>query len=973
MPGDGRDGRPDGFAGSGPGRDGRPDVLAGSGPGRDGRSDVLAGSRDGRDGRPGTRAGSGAGLAGRSAELAAVTGLLDAVRSGAGRALVMRGEPGVGKSALLRHAAGRAAPARVLRATGAEPETGLAFAALHQLLRPVAALADALPDPQRDAVRGALGLAAPPTASDRFLVAAGVLSLLEEAGRPHGLLCVVDDFHWVDRASADALLFAARRLDGDAVGLLIATRDTPDTRHTLRDLPQQALTGLDAEAAATALASWTGTRPSPRVAGRVTEATGGNPLALRETAALLTDGQLAGRDPLPDPLPLGDRIAAAYESRLAALPAATRRMLLVAALDGRGDPRVILAAAAGLGAQEHALEPAEAAGLIEAGPAAIAFRHPLVRSAVHAAASPPERRAAHEALAAAHGEAGEADRRAAHLAAAAVGPDETIAAALSAAADRARARGGHADAADVLTRAAQLTPDPAARARRLTDAATAAWLGGRPGQAHSALAAAHELAADPALLAELAQLRGRFALNAGDAADALRIFLDAADRAPGRLALLADAAEAAACVGDTDATVRIGRRVDALPAGPSDQPADVFLRAVLAGCGALEDGDRDRGVPLLRSALAAVPDTADDAAALLWAAAAASLLGESDAAAGYGARAGAVARMSSLAGTLPVVLENAATAERMNSRFALSAALSTEGLALAGEAGLTNSAAAHLANLAVCAAVRGQEDLCRAHAQDALAIAIPHRLGLRAGVASYALGLLDLGLGRFDRAHRRLTALADAGPGAGSPVVAWGSAADRVEAAAAAGDGPAARTALAFLERWSAHAASGRERARLARCRALVSVDDDEAVTLLEEALAHLSGDPGADWDRARSALLLGERLRRARRIGEARDHLREAVESFRRLDAGPWEQRARGELRAAGESADPTGPHALAALTPQELRIARLVADGASNKDVAARLFLSPRTVEYHLYKVYPKLGISSRADLVRLLDRGH
>ncbi|MFC9271941.1 AAA family ATPase [Streptomyces zhihengii] len=931
-------------------------------------------------------------IAGRQAEIAAVTALLDGVRSGTGGALVVPGEPGVGKSALLRHAAGRTAPARVLRATGAEPESGLAFAALHQLLRPVAGLTDALPEPQRDAVHGALGLAAPPAESDRFLVAAGVLSLLEEASRPHGLLCVVDDFHWADRASADALLFAARRLEAGAVGLLIATRDTPATRHTLRDLPQRPLAGLDAGAAATALASWTGTEPSPRAAARLTEATGGNPLALRETAELLTPGQLSGREPLPDPLPLGDRIAAAYEDRLAALPDATRRMLLVAALDGRGDPGAILAAAARLDVPGHALEPAEAAGLIEAGPTAITFRHPLVRSAVQAAAGPPERRAAHEALAAAHGDAGEADRRAAHLAAAAVGPDETVAAALSAAAERARARGGHADAADVLTRAAQLTPEPHARARRLTDAATAAWLGGRPGQAHSALAAAHEHATDPALLTELAQLRGRFALNSGDAADALRIFLDAADRAPGRLALLADAAEAAACVGDTEAGALIGRRVDALPgagpeepafrpeqpdAGPdqpgarSEQPGDAFLRAVLAGCGALEAGDRDRGVPLLRSALAAVEDTADDAAALLWAAAAASLLGESDAAAGYGARAGSVARMSSLAGTLPVVLENAATAERMNSRFAHSEALSTEGLALAREAGLTNSAAAHLANLAVCAAVRGQEDLCRTRAQEALAIAIPHRLGLRAGVASYALGMLDLGLGRFDLAHRRLTALAAAGPGAGSPVVAWGSAADRVEAAAAAGDEPAAHGALAFLEQWSAHAASGRERARLARCRALVAADDGEAVTRLEEALHHLAGDPGADWDQARTALLLGERLRRARRIAEARDRLRDAVEAFRRLGAGPWEQRARGELRAAGESTGPAGPDALAALTPQELRIARLVADGASNKDVAARLFLSPRTVEYHLYKVYPKLGISSRADLVRLLGR--
>ncbi|MFI1848900.1 ATP-binding protein [Streptomyces sp. NPDC020480] len=914
-------------------------------------------------------------LAGRAAERAVLAELLDGVRSGAGRVLVLRGEPGVGKSALLRHAAECAAPAKVLRATGAEPETGLAFAVLHQLLRPVAGLIDALPGPQRDAVRGALGLAAPPAAQDRFLVAAGVLSLLAEAGRPHGLLCVIDDFHWVDRASADALLFAARRLDTDGVGLLIAARDTPDTRYALRDLPERRLTGLDVADAAAALADWAAVEPSPRVAALIAEATGGNPLALQETAELLTADQLTGHEPLPDPLPLGEGVTAVYGGQLAALPAGTRRVLLVTALDGRGDPRVVLAAAARLGAPERALEPAEAAGLVVAGPASITFRHPLIRSAVHAAASPADRRAAHEALAAVLGAAGDADRRAGHLAAVAIGPDEEIAADLAAAADRARARGGYADAADALTRAAQLTPDPAARARRLTDAAVAAWLGGRPGQAHSALAAAGETAEDPGLLAELAQLRGRFALNSGDAAEALRIFLAAADQAPDRLQLLADAAEAASYVGDSDATVRIGRRAEALSELPPPGSADAFVRDVLAGSGALQGGDPERGVPLLRRALAAVPDDAGggagdagEAATLLWAAAAASLLGEGDATAAYGARAGAVARVSGMAGTLPVVLENAATAERLNSRFALSTALSAEGLALAREAGISNSAAAHLANLAVCAAVRGEEDVCHTHARQALAIAIPHRLGLRVGVASYALGVLDLGLGRFAQAHERLAALVDAGPGAGHPVVVWGSVADRVEAAVAAGDEAAARTAVAFLERWSAHAASARSQALLARCRALVA-EDDKAVSLLYEALGHLAADSGAAYDQARTALLLGERLRRARRVGEARGHLRQAMEVFQRLAAEPWERRARGELRAAGESADRPAPDALAALTPQELRIARLVAQGAANREVAAQLFLSPRTVEYHLYKVYPKLGISSRAELTRLL----
>ncbi|MFF4219103.1 helix-turn-helix transcriptional regulator [Streptomyces nondiastaticus] len=993
-------------------------------------------------------------ISGREDELRVLERFLEDVRSGAGRSLVVRGEPGAGKSTLLRHAADRAAPARVLTATGAEPESGMAFAALHQLLRPVAGLAGALPGAQRDAVRAALGLAEPMASQDGFLVSAGVLSLLAEAASDGGLVCVVDDFQWVDQASADALLFAARRFGGgDGVGLLIGTRDGAGARRSLGALPLLELGGLDAASARDLLAERAATGPAPGVVEIVTAATGGNPLALRETAGLLTPDQLAGRAPLPDPLPVGEGVAGVYGDRIARLPEDTRLVLLAAALEGQGDARLIRAAAGRLGADPGALDAAEAAGIVEIRPPHVRFRHPLIRAAAHASAAPAARRAVHRRLAELLAEDGDHDRAARHRAEAVTGPDEDVAAELAAAGERARARGGYADAAGLLTRAAALTPDPAVRARRLTDTATAAWLGGRPGRAHSALAAARELAREPLLRAEIARLDARFELSSGNAAEALRTLLSAAEAAGGGgpeeqahatrrivLALLADAGEAASLVGDTGAAVRIGRRAATVtaPPGVPEDAGDAFLRDVLTGMGALYDGDADHGTHLLRRALAALPGlpelpglpdlpglpglpgllelpdlpgedtTAYDgpahdgsgrdavahdglgsvgstrpvpagpgsvlespAARLLWAAAAASLLGESDAAARYGAHAGRVARVSGMVGTLPVVLEHAATAERMNSGFALSAALSEEGLALARETGLDNSVAAHLANLAVCAAVLGQEDVCRARAQEALAIAIPHRLGLRAGVASYALGLLDLGLGRFDRAHERLTALASAGPGAGHRMVVWGSAADRVEAAVAAGDRAAAGAAAEFLGQWSAEAASPRARALVARCRALVA-DDAEAPGLFRKALELLAADGDQDataYDRARTELLLGERLRRDRRVGEARPHLRRAAEAFHRMGALPWERRARGELRAAGETAGPNGPAALDGLTAQELRIARLVAEGVSNRDVAARLFLSPRTVEYHLYKVYPKLGISSRTELAHLL----
>ncbi|MBE1582146.1 AAA family ATPase [Nonomuraea angiospora] len=897
-------------------------------------------------------------LFGRSAEIAAIDDVISRAREGAGAALVLRGEAGVGKTALLDLAASRGGSMRVLRTTGVEPESDLAFAALHQLLRPVAGLLDALPGPQREAVRGALGLGGG-ASGDRFLLAAGVLSLLAEAAAPDGLVCVVDDFQWVDRASADALLFAARRLPTERIALLLAVRgDAP-----VKGVPPLRLGGLPEPAAAELLdgllepaaveplggllepaaAELLDAAMPPAVKRELVAATGGNPLALREIVRRLGPGQLAGREPLPDPLPGGTRL---FGEQVAALPDDARLVALLAAVES--DLDLVLRAAARMGAGRAALHELEVAGLVRVEGASVRFRHPLIRSAVHEAAAPASRRAAHEALAA----LSEGDRRAWHLAAAALGQDESVAAALAETAARARDRGGYGDAATALARAAELTPAPRTRAVRLKDAATAAWLGGRPGQAESLLAEARDHAGgDRALEMEIAQLRGRFELNSGSAAEAVRI-LAAGDS----LDMLADAAEAASYVGDTAAIAELGRRAAAFPEG--------FLRDVLAGIGLmLSDGT---GHELLRRALDRTGELTE-AAGFLWATAAASYLGEADLAAELAARAGRVARVSGMVGQLPVVLEFVATGERIAGRLAESQALSEEGLELAREAGYANTVAAHLANLAVLAALRGEEETCRGHAQEALAIAIPHRVGLRAGVAAYALAMLDLGAGRFAAAHDRFTAIVAAGPGAGHPTVVWRSTPDRIEAAVGAGDLEAARAALEAYERWSAQAGTAESRALLTRCRALVGAGPEKELPEkeLEEAL-RLHANP---YEAARTGLLLGERLRRAHRPGEARPHLRAALETFRRAGAEPWARRAHGELRAAGESAEPARGPALDALTPQELRIAGLVADGLSSKEIAAQLFLSPRTVEYHLYKIYPKLGIGTRTELARLV----
>ncbi|MEU0572694.1 AAA family ATPase, partial [Nonomuraea sp. NPDC005983] len=755
-------------------------------------------------------------LYGRAAETTAIDDLISSASSGHGRALVLRGEAGVGKSALLDLAASRAGSLRVLRASGAEPESGLAYAALHQLLRPVTGLLDALPKPQRDAVSGALGLAAP--AGDRFLVAAGALSLLVEAAAPDGLLCLVDDFQWFDRASADALLFAARRLRTERVGLLLAVRgDAHPAIGTPADMPRRHVSGhadprsradtaagtvqpdvvevrvggLDAGSAAELLDSVAEVSAGTRA--RLVALTGGNPLVLRETAALLTPEQLSGRAPLPDPLPGGEQL---FGRQVARLSGDARLVTLVAALDA--DLALVLRTAELLGADPAALHEAETSGLVSVSGATIRFRHPLVRSAVHASASSVELRRAHAVLA----DLVDGDRRAWHLAAATVGQDAQVADALAASAAGARSRGGFGDAATALARSAELTPATSLRAERLKDAAVAAWLGGRPGQAESYLAEARDLATAPSgqsLLEEIAQLRGRFELNSGDAAEAMRILASGES-----LAMLADASEAASYVGDVAALVELGRRARAFAPG--------FLRDVVAGIGAmLDDGS---GGELLRAALARTGELRE-AAEFLWASAAASYLGEADVSAELADRAGRVARMSGMVGQLPVVLEFVSTAERIRGRLAESAAVAEEGLTLAREAGYINSVAAHLANLAVVAALRGEEDACRSRADEALAIAIPHRVGLRAGVASYALAMLDLGLGRFAAAHSRFVAITEAGPGAGHPTVVWRSTPDRVEAAVAADEPEAARAALAGLERWSADAATSEARALL--------------------------------------------------------------------------------------------------------------------------------------------------------------
>jgi DNA-binding CsgD family transcriptional regulator len=917
-------------------------------------------------------------LHGRRAECDTVERLLaDARRSRSG-VLVVRGEAGVGKSALLDHAAGLAEGMTVLRAGGVESEAELPFAAVHQLLRPVLGLADRLPAPQAAALAGALGLRAPgndggpePTPpengdKDRFLVSVAVLSLLAEAAEARPVLGLVDEAQWLDRPSAEALTFAARRLEAEGVALVFAARDGDPRDFPAPGLPELALEGLGPEAAAALLAG-TGAKLPAGVVDRLVEQTGGNPLALLELPGSLEPDQLAGRAPLDDVLPLTTRLERTFGGRVGRLPEAARTLLLVAAAETSGDPAVVLRAAARLGIEPGTLDQAEAAGLVRTGGGRLAFRHPLVRSAAYQSATLAGRRAAHRALAEVLTGEDAADQRAWHLATATVGPDPAAAAGLERSADRARRRGGHAAAATALERAAALGDDDRERGRRLAAAASSAWLAGQADRAKVLLDRAEPLATDPRSQAAVAHLRGSIEATRGVALDAAAMLVAGSELAAAvdptqALQMLVEASEIASYAGDVTPTAELGRRAAAVPVVDK---AGELLSELLQGMGRIAEGDGRGGRPPLRRAIA-LAGTMGHPRWLMWAGVAAFVVGEDETGDALFTRAVARARQEGAVGLLPQALEYLAPVELAAGRWDAAAASATEGLRLARDTGNDTSGCRHLATLAHLAALRGDEAACRAAAAEALDRAAARGLGLPATLAGYALGLLELGLNRPADALGRLERLLAAGPGAGSPFFAVYTVPDLVEAAVRAGRRAAAAGPLAAFEQLATMAGTPDLLAQLARCQGLVGPDEEQPARF-QEALERHQGR-GRPFDLARTELLYGEALRRARRRGEARAHLRAALEAFQRLGAAPWAERAEAELRATGETARRRDPSTLGQLTPQELQIIRLVGEGGTNREIGAQLFLSRRTIDYHLRNVFVKLGVSSRAELIRL-----
>jgi len=906
-------------------------------------------------------------LYGRGTESAALDALLVSAQAAQSAVLVVRGEPGVGKTALLAEALNHGADFCVLRGLGVESESELPFAALHRILRPVLAHTARIPRPQADALESSFGLS-PSRRVDRFLISVAVLSLLAEVAEQRPVLCVVDDAHWLDHASADALLFVARRLQAEPVAMLFAVREDEPGAFVTHDLPELRVGGLDESAAAQLLRDYAGAVLSPEVLTRLVADARGNPLALRELPGLLSPDQREGREPLPDPLPVGDRVKAAFLQRAHRLPQGTQTLLLVAAADDTGELDVVMRASQTLGASRADLDRAEGAALVRIEKSRIMFGHPLVRSAVYQEASFAARQRAHQALADVLDGDLDADRRAWHRAAAMVGTSDTVADELEAAADRARHRSGYLAACAGLERAAELTSTGPLRARRLTAAAEAAWLAGRPERALALLDQADALAPEGRVRADVQHLRGVIHLRCGIPGDGYAILVAAArevaDLAPEKaLAMLFDSGEAAGYVGDVAAIVEASRRAAELPL---TSPEATFVVGLLSSVAVLMEGKTREGASAMTAVLTRAVQF-EDPRWLVWAAVVAAAIGDERTAHSLYGRAHALARATAAVSTLTNVLEAFSLAGILAGRYATVTADAAEGLALAREARLANSACHHLATLAFVAGVQGREADCRSWAGEAAESASARGLGLQNSIAEWAQALLDLGVGRPTEAMNRLRALSAGGPGTSHPFIVLAATPDLVEAAVRAGRAEVAQTALLALERFAERGAPPTWALALrARCRGLLSAGA-AAERHFGEALT-LHAQTQRSFDRARTQLAYGEHLRRSRRRLAAREHLGPALDEFERLRAAPWAERAAAELRATGEHARKRDYSTIDQLTPQELQIVRFVGEGATNKDVGAQLFLSPRTIDYHLRRIFIKLGISSRAELIVL-----
>ena len=895
-------------------------------------------------------------LLGRVPEIAALSELLEAARAGRSGVLVMRGEPGVGKTALLEYAIESAAGMRVARVAGVESEMELAFAALQQLCAPMLEKLEGLPDPQRDALGVAFGLntgAAP----GRFLVGLATLSLLSEVAEQEPLLCVIDDAHWLDRASARVLAFVARRLLAEPVALVFATRELGEE---FRGLPELLVEGLRDGEARELLSSVRGPLDA-RVRDRIVAEARGNPLALLE----LPSGVL-GLPSGPGLSELPGRIEDSFRRRLEVLPAATRRLMLVAAAEPAGEPALVWRAAERLGIGAEALVPAADAGLLTLSER-VTFRHPLVRSAVYRAASPPERRAAHQALAVATDPQADPDRLAWHHAQATLGPDEEVASELERSAGRAQARGGLMAAAAFLERSVALTLDPARRAERALAAAQSNYQAGAFDAALRLLATAEAGPPDQFRRARADLLRGQIAFASNRGSDAVPQLLKAARQfqpLDPRLArdTYLDALAAAHFAGRLAPGGGMREVAEAARAAPPGHPRASDL--LLEGLALLICEGYPEGAAVLRQGVSAFRGTdisreeelrwlwlASRAAWMVWDYASWDVLSD---------RQVRLARDAGALIALPIAYNTRAGVHLFAGEFTEAASMVAQAESVT-EA--TGSSIAPYGALAL-AVFRGQEAEA-AHLIQATTEDVRRRgEGAGLGFVDWAVAVLCNSLGRYEQA------LAAAQHASGdSPAVHFTSWAlvELIEAAARSGATGRAADALDRLSDIARACGTDWALGTEARSRALVS-DGQTADDLYREAIDRLGRTPGC-VELGRGHLVYGEWLRRQRRRRDARDQLARAYEIFDSIGAAAFAERTRIELRASGGQAHERAVETRDPLTAQEALIARLAGEGTSNPDIAAQLFISRATVAYHLRKVFTKLGISSRSQLAAAL----
>ena len=918
---------------------------------------------------PGTRGSGGSSatstlnvLRGRDEESAALDRLIDTVRGGESRALVLRGEPGVGKSALLDYLAVSATGCRVERAAGVEHEVELAYAGLHQLCAPVLDLRERLPGPQRDALETVFGLSAG-HAPDRLIIDLAVLGLLSEVAEEQPLVCVVDDAHLLDDASTLALAFVPRRLLAEPIGLVFAVRESSEVLE-LRGVEELLVGRLGEDDARSLLDSALPGRLDERVRERIVAESRGNPLALLELPRGLTPGGLAGGFGLPD-MPLERRLEENFLRRLELLPVETRRLLLTAAAEPSGDVSLLWGAASLLGLGPDAAAPAEAAGLVQLG-AMVRFRHPLVRSAIYGSAAPHDRQEVHRALAETIDPVLEPDRRAWHRAQGAPGPDEDIALELEHSSDRAQARGGVAAAAAFLELAAVLTEDPTRRAERALNSAESKLHAGAFESAAGLLTMAEAGPLDELGRARIDLVHARIAFTQNRGGDAPRLLLAAAQRLERLDVALAretylEAIAAAVFAGRLARGPGIREVGESARAAPSPQllrAPDVVLDALAVRLAVGYSG----AAQMMERALGALCDddiSVHEALRWLWLGSViAADLWDDERWQVVATRHVTVVRKVGALSELPRALDSLAYMHVMAGELATAASLYEEVRTVCEATGNSSARVGPI----LLAAWGGREREARLLIDTMMSEAVPRGQGAAVTVTHWLHAVLCNGLGQYEEALGAAQAAAE-------NQVEFGARRALVELVEAAARSGAKELGTDALEKLSeATQASGTDWALgvEARSRALLS-EGDAAEKLYREAIEHLSRTR-VRVVLARAQLVYGEWLRRENRRVDARRHLRAAHDAFSSMGAEAFADRARHELQATGVTVRQRSDETRNVLTPQEAQIARLAREGFSNPEIGARLFISPRTVQYHLHKVFLKLEITSRNQLGRL-----